>query len=130
RRQAGRAHPTSWRGGLAVTVRPPVQRPRAPEHTANQRRTMSLIDRLVALYAEQGRGAYFGEAVTQTEHALQCACLAAQSGVDDELIATALLHDIGHLLHGLPEDVAGHGVDGRHEHGGAAWLERHFGPAV
>jgi phosphonate degradation associated HDIG domain protein len=73
---------------------------------------------------------YFGENVTETEHALQCAHLAEQSGASPELIAAALLHDIGHLLHGLPEDVAERGIDGRHEDCGSQWLEKHFRPAV
>jgi phosphonate degradation associated HDIG domain protein len=91
---------------------------------------MNVIDRLFTLFGEKGQGAYFGEAVTQTEHALQCAHLGEQSGAGPELIAAALLHDVGHLLHGLPEDVAERGLDGRHEEGGAAWLNRAFGPAV
>jgi phosphonate degradation associated HDIG domain protein len=91
---------------------------------------MSLIDRVFALFGEKGRAAYLGEAVTQTEHALQCANLAEQAGADGALIAAALLHDVGHLLHGLLEDAAERGIDGRHEHAGADWLERHFGPAV
>jgi [1-hydroxy-2-(trimethylamino)ethyl]phosphonate dioxygenase len=89
-----------------------------------------MIDNILSLFAERGQGLYFGEAVTETEHALQCAHLAEASGADDALIAAALLHDVGHLLHGLPEDIAVHGIDGRHEHAGAAWLERWFGPAV
>jgi phosphonate degradation associated HDIG domain protein len=91
---------------------------------------MTVIDRLFTLFREKGDGAYFGEAVTETEHALQCAHLAGQSGAAPELIAAALLHDVGHLLHGLPEDVAERGIDGRHEEAGAAWLKRSFGPAV
>ncbi len=91
---------------------------------------MNIIDRIFTLFREKGNGAYFGEAVTETEHALQCAHLAEQSGAPAALIAAALLHDVGHLLHGLPEDVAERGIDGRHEEGGAAWLERYFGPAV
>jgi phosphonate degradation associated HDIG domain protein len=91
---------------------------------------MSVIDRILSLFADRGRGAYFGEAVTQTEHALQCAYLAEQSGADAPLVAAALLHDLGHLLHGLGEDVAGQGIDARHEDGGARWLGRYFGPAV
>jgi [1-hydroxy-2-(trimethylamino)ethyl]phosphonate dioxygenase len=91
---------------------------------------MTLIDHIFTLFNEKGQGAYFGETVTETEHALQCAHLAEQSGADDALIAAALLHDIGHLLHGLPEDIAGHGIDGRHEHQGAAWLQRYFGSAI
>lgn len=89
-----------------------------------------IIDQLFALFREKGNGAYFGEAVTETEHALQCAHLAEQSGAAPELIAAALLHDVGHLLHGLPEDIGERGVDGRHEEAGAAWLARHFRPAV
>jgi len=52
---------------------------------------------LEALYVERGRLRY-GEAVTQEEHALQCAALARAAGADDELVVAALLHDIGHLL--------------------------------
>jgi phosphonate degradation associated HDIG domain protein len=89
-----------------------------------------VIDEVFSLFIDRGQGAYFGEAVTETEHALQCAYLAEESGAGSELIAAALLHDVGHLLHGLGEDVAGQGRDGRHEEGGAAWLARHFGSAV
>jgi phosphonate degradation associated HDIG domain protein len=91
---------------------------------------VDVIDRLLSLFADRGRGAYFGEAVTQTEHALQCSHLAEQSGADAALVAAALLHDVGHLLHGLAEDAAEQGIDDRHEDGGARWLGRHFGPAV
>jgi [1-hydroxy-2-(trimethylamino)ethyl]phosphonate dioxygenase len=42
------------------------------------------------------------------------------------LIAAALLHDIGHLLHKLPEDIADREIDGRHERVGAMWLTRYF----
>jgi len=91
---------------------------------------MNVIDQIFTLFREKGNGAYFGEAVTETEHALQSAHLAEQSGATPDVIAAALLHDIGHLLHGLPENVADHGIDGRHEMGGSAWLKQHFGPAV
>ena len=91
---------------------------------------MTVIDRIFTLFREKGNGAYFGEGVTETEHALQSARLAEQSGATPELIAAALLHDIGHLLHGLPEDIAERGIDGRHEAGGAAWLAKHVERAV
>ena len=73
---------------------------------------------------------YFGEAVTEAEHAYQSAHLAELDRADDTLIASALLHDIGHLLHRHGEDVAERGVDGHHEEIGCAWLGRWFGPAV
>src|ERR1700677_1834278 len=91
---------------------------------------MYIIDEVFHLFASKGQGLYFGEAVTETEHALQAAFLAECGGADHTLITAALLHDIGHLLHGLSEDIAQHGLDGKHETAGAAWLERHFGPAI
>jgi phosphonate degradation associated HDIG domain protein len=91
---------------------------------------MNVIDSIFTLFRDKGNGLYFGEAVTETEHALQCAHLAERSRAAPALIAAALLHDIGHLLHNMPEDVAERGIDARHEEGGAAWLQRYFGPAV
>ena len=61
---------------------------------------------------------------------LQTALAAEQDGADPVLVASALLHDYGHLVHELPEDAAEHGVDTLHEEAGAAWLEQHFVPRV
>lgn len=91
---------------------------------------MDVVELLIRLFAEHGQGVYFGEAVTETEHALQCAHLARAAGADERLTAAALLHDIGHLLHGLPENVAEWGTDARHEGVGAAWLLHYFEPDV
>lgn len=91
---------------------------------------MDVIDRIAALFRDRGAGLYFGEAVTEAEHALQAAHLAERSGAAPELVAAALLHDLGHLLHDLPEDCAARGIDDRHEDRGAAFLRDHFGPAV
>jgi phosphonate degradation associated HDIG domain protein len=91
---------------------------------------VSIIDQLFTLFLDRGQGAYFGEAVTEMEHALQCAHLAEQAGASHALLAAALLHDVGHLLHGLPEDIAEQGIDGRHEEAGATWLQRYFEPSV
>jgi predicted HD phosphohydrolase len=52
------------------------------------------------------------------------------AGAGSALITAALLHDIGHLVHDLPEDCADHGVDDRHEELGARWLISRFGPEV
>lgn len=90
----------------------------------------NAVDTILTMFAFAGKAAYFGEAVSQTEHALQSAHLAASAGADAELVVAALLHDIGHLLSGLPEDVAQHGIDDTHEEAGARWLEQHFGSAV
>jgi phosphonate degradation associated HDIG domain protein len=90
---------------------------------------MSVADEILALYAKRG-GATYGEGVTQSEHALQSAWLAEKSGAAPELVVAALLHDIGHLLHDLPEDIAERGIDTRHESLASAWLSKHFSPAV
>jgi [1-hydroxy-2-(trimethylamino)ethyl]phosphonate dioxygenase len=91
---------------------------------------MDIINAIAELFEREGRAAYFGEAVSESEHALQAADLAARDGANDALVVAALLHDVGHLLHGLGENVAERGLDGRHEEVGHDWLARWFGPAV
>jgi phosphonate degradation associated HDIG domain protein len=68
--------------------------------------------------------------VTQKQHALQAAWLAEREGQGSAMIAAALLHDIGHLIHDLGDDPADAGLDDRHEELGHAWLARHFGAEV
>jgi len=89
-----------------------------------------IVDHLLSLFADRGSAWYSGEAVTQAEHALQAAWLAEQADGDDAMVAAALLHDVGHLVHDLGEDCAEGGVDDRHEEHGAAWLAEWFPPAV
>jgi [1-hydroxy-2-(trimethylamino)ethyl]phosphonate dioxygenase len=91
---------------------------------------MRIVDDIMDLFARRGSAAYYGEAVSQTEHALQAAELAAQEGAPDHLVVAALLHDVGHLLDGQDEDLADRGLDGRHEEAGYTWLAAHFGPDV
>lgn len=64
---------------------------------------MNVRTELTLLFDRNGQEAYYGEDVTQLQHALQCAHLAERAGTDDETIIAALLHDIGHLL---PSDRA------------------------
>jgi phosphonate degradation associated HDIG domain protein len=75
-------------------------------------------------------GAYGLHDVTQRQHALQCAWLAERDGHPPALIAAALMHDIGHLVHDLGDNPAAGGVDDRHEELGNTWLAQHFGPEV
>lgn len=88
------------------------------------------VDELLDLLSAQGEQAYFGEPVSVLEHCLQCAHFAERSHASPSTIAAALLHDVGHVLHGLPEDIAQHGVDGAHEEVAAAYLARLFGEDV
>jgi phosphonate degradation associated HDIG domain protein len=80
-------------------------------------------------FRRRGRD-HYGEGVSQEEHALQAAWLAERQGASPARIVAALLHDIGHLLHDLPEDVADQDVDTEHESLGSAWLSQYFGPEV
>ena len=90
---------------------------------------MSVLDDIRVAFAKRG-GDTYGEGVSQLEHALQCAACAERDGASPALISATLLHDIGHLLHDLPQDIADQGIDTEHESLGSAWLSQHFGPAV
>ena len=90
---------------------------------------MNPTDQIRDLFSERGHLAY-GEGVSELQHALQAASLAQKDNAPNSLIVAALLHDIGHLLHGLSEDVAEQGIDGHHERIGEKWLEKYFGPEV
>ena len=86
---------------------------------------------LVSLYRGSEADRLYDEAVTEREHALQCAAVAAADVAADALVAAALLHDVGHLVLGdnRPLDVPlGH--DQGHDRAGADLLGRWFGPAV
>jgi phosphonate degradation associated HDIG domain protein len=88
------------------------------------------VQTILDLFQARGTSEYGGEAVTQEEHALQAAACAMADGGDDALVAAALLHDIGHLLHDLPDHAPDEGVDDHHENSGAAFIDAHFGPEV
>ena len=90
----------------------------------------SVLDRIFELFRQRGENRYGGEDVSQTQHALQAALAAEREGATDALIVAALLHDLGHLLHQLPDDCADHGIDDQHEELACRWLMRHFPNAV
>lgn len=89
------------------------------------------VDEVLALFEDWGRDPY-DEEITQLDHALQTAALAVAEDAPDELVAAALLHDVGHLLRlrdgeGFePDDPTDHA----HEARGARWLAPLFPPAV
>jgi [1-hydroxy-2-(trimethylamino)ethyl]phosphonate dioxygenase len=89
-----------------------------------------VIDDIFRRFRKEGGAAYIGEPVSVAEHMLLAAMAAENDGAGPLLIAAALLHDYGPLLHDLPEDAAEQGIDTRHEALGHAVLSRYFGPAV
>lgn len=89
----------------------------------------SIIDQIFAAFRKYGQQTY-GEQVTMTAHMLQSAVFAERDGASNTLIAAALLHDYGHLIHDLPEDIAEQGIDAIHEEVGADHLAAYFEPAV
>ena len=90
---------------------------------------MDCVEQIFELFDGRGDAEYFGEPVSQKEHALQVAHFASQDGASEALIVAALLHDVGHLLAGT-EEMAQNGIDGHHEDAGCKWLTEHFGPEV
>ena len=92
-------------------------------------RETDAITEIERMFARRGHEGY-GEGVNQTEHALQAAGIAEREGKSAAQVVAALLHDIGHLMHDLPEDIADQGVDTQHESLASAWLSQHFGPEV
>ncbi|MCB1777108.1 MAG: HD domain-containing protein [Candidatus Competibacteraceae bacterium] len=85
----------------------------------------TILDEIIAAFRRYGHQEY-GERVTMQQHMAQTACFAAEAGEDDDMIAACLLHDYGHFVHGLAEDIADHGIDGKHEAVGAAALAAYF----
>jgi phosphonate degradation associated HDIG domain protein len=87
------------------------------------------IPEIVQLYATRGAAQYGSEAVSQLEHALQCAALAQGAQAAPELVAASLLHDLGHLLADAPHDNASD-VDDVHQFLAIPFLRGVFPPAV
>ncbi len=85
---------------------------------------------IAELFASEGAAEYLGEPVTQAAHMLQAATLAEQAGAASELVAAALLHDVGHFTGAISGAELMAGTDNRHSDAGAAWLARWFGAAV
>lgn len=89
----------------------------------------SVVAFIGDIFARRGAESYLGEAVTMSQHMLQAARLAEEDGAGEDLIAAALLHDIGHYTNEFPEDALDQGIDNHHDEAGAAVLAAFF-PAV
>lgn len=87
---------------------------------------MSVADEVFALFERRGSEAYFGEAVSMSEHGLQAAHFAQLDGAPPWLCLAALLHDVGHLVVPAPDNINDWTSDAHHEDTGADWLAARF----
>lgn len=90
----------------------------------------TIVDFIGDIFMRRGSDSYLGEQVTMSEHMLQGAELAEKAGSTDEIIAAALLHDIGHYTNEFPDDALAQGIDNHHDEAGAAILSAYFPPVV
>lgn len=91
--------------------------------------SLKLAD-IERLFRDHGHIAYAGEGVTQLEHALQAAQRAEADSGGDDLVAAALLHDVGHLLNLQGETPTGRGIDDQHQYFAIPFIRALFTPAV
>jgi gamma-butyrobetaine dioxygenase len=91
---------------------------------------LPVVQAIAALFASEGAADYLGEPVSQAAHMLQAAALAEQADAAPELIAAALLHDVGHFTGARTGQDLMRGTDNWHGEQGAAWLAQWFGPQV
>ena len=89
----------------------------------------TIVDFLGSIFDRRGSEEYLGEPVTMGEHMLQGATLAERAGHSDEIVAAALLHDIGHFTSEFGTFTMDDTEDRHHEDAGAEVLERFF-PSV
>ena len=82
------------------------------------------------IYRTNGDLSYFGEGVSQIEHAWQCGQLAKTNSASLELQLAAWLHDIGHLLSKEGDTPTLKGHNDRHELVGSNFLKHLFPEAV
>jgi [1-hydroxy-2-(trimethylamino)ethyl]phosphonate dioxygenase len=91
---------------------------------------VNVAGEILEVFAKRGPGAYFGESVSMMEHALQAAYFAQAAAAPPSLVVAALLHDVGHLVVEVPDDLADWTEDARHEDIGSAWLAHRFSAEV
>ena len=89
----------------------------------------NIVEYLGGILERRGGESYLGEDISMLQHMLQAATQAEAEGADDELIAAALLHDIGHYTGEFPEELTLE-VNNFHDEGGAAVLALFFSPRL
>ncbi|MBZ9885862.1 HD domain-containing protein [Mesorhizobium sp. CA10] len=96
----------------------------------NELNAGNIVEFIADIFERRGAESYLGEPVTMSEHMLQGAWLAEQDGAPEELVAAALLHDIGHYTSEFgtysPDDVE----DKHHDEAGGEVLAPFFPPLI
>lgn len=91
---------------------------------------LTIVEFLIGIFERRGNEEYLGEPVTMAQHMLQGATLAEKAGAPDELIAAALLHDIGHYTSEFGTFTMDDTEDRHHDDAGAAVLAPFFPPVI
>ena len=86
----------------------------------------NIVTFLKDVFERCGDEEYLGENVTMSEHMLQAATLAQERGFSEEIIVSALLHDIGHFTSEFGSFSMDDNEDKFHEEAGAKVLEKFF----
>jgi phosphonate degradation associated HDIG domain protein len=90
----------------------------------------TIVGFIADIFERRGADSYLGEPVTMSQHMLQGAVLAERDNASEELVAAALLHDIGHYTSEFgPLSDESHD-DNFHDEAGARVLEGFFPPVV
>lgn len=90
----------------------------------------TIVTFIQDIFVRRGGERYLGEAVTLAEHMLQGATIAERNGDPEEIVAAALLHDIGHVAGGSGSFSMSDTEDRFHERAGARLLEPFFPQVV
>jgi len=66
------------------------------------------LKKILDLYNDYGDENYYGEVCSKTSHMIQCALVAQSMNLNNYVVLSCLLHDIGHFLE--EDDTNGYGV--------------------
>jgi phosphonate degradation associated HDIG domain protein len=98
--------------------------------TASRLDRSNIVAFIADIFERRGAESYLGEQVSMSEHMLQGAVLAEAEGAPEELVAAALLHDIGHYTSEFGPMSLGDERDNYHEESGAMVLAPFFPPVI
>ncbi len=90
----------------------------------------TIVPFIADIFARRGAEEYLGEPVSMAEHMLQGAWFAEQEGAPEDLVAAALLHDIGHFTSEFGAYTPDDTEDKHHDDAGGDLLAPFFPPLI